>query len=125
MRIAVLGPLHIECGGQAIEVPAAKERSLLKVLALSAGSIVSTERIIEALWGEAPPKAARKTLQTYVWSIRKLLGEEAVETRPPGYRLALDGVEIDVVDFHRGSAVDGHMSGVGRAKLLVGGLRVV
>ena len=28
------------------------------------------------------------------------------------------------VKSHRGSAVDGHMSGVGRAKLLVAGLRV-
>lgn len=101
MRIGVLGPLHIECGGETIDVSAAKERSLLRVLALSAGSVVSTERIIDALWGEAPPRAARKTLQTYVWSIRKLLGEEVVETRPTGYRLALDGVEIDVVDFRR------------------------
>ncbi len=57
MRIAVLGPLEVLNGeGAPVRIPGAKERLLLALLAMHAGSVVSTDRIVETLWnGESPP----------------------------------------------------------------------
>lgn len=72
MRISLLGPLVVESDeGGAMVLNAAKERSLLTVLALSPGRDVGTDTLMWALWGDQPPAAARKTLQTYVWNLRQ------------------------------------------------------
>jgi DNA-binding SARP family transcriptional activator/pimeloyl-ACP methyl ester carboxylesterase len=78
---------------------AAKERSLLAALALNPGAVVPTDLLIAALWGENPPAAARKTLQTYVWNLRQSLGTEAIATEPPGYALRIAPDDVDVVRF--------------------------
>ena len=62
VRVSVLGPLEVESDVGVVELAAAKERSLLAVLALNAGSVMSAERLIDALWGDTPPPTARKTL---------------------------------------------------------------
>jgi DNA-binding SARP family transcriptional activator/pimeloyl-ACP methyl ester carboxylesterase len=78
---------------------AAKERSLVAALALAGGGVVTTDSLIWALWGEEPPAAARKTLQTYVWNLRQALGDDAVATEPMGYRLRVGADEVDVLCF--------------------------
>ena len=60
---------------------------------------MSTDSLISALWGEEPPAAAGKTLQTYVWNLRRALGTERVATAPTGYRLCVDPDRIDVHRF--------------------------
>jgi DNA-binding SARP family transcriptional activator/pimeloyl-ACP methyl ester carboxylesterase len=99
VRISLLGPLRLEDGPGASGVAAAKERSLLSALALSPGSVVSTESLIGALWGHDPPAAARKTLQTYVWNLRQALGTHVIATEPPGYRLVIRPDDVDVSHF--------------------------
>ena len=85
--------------GAAIRLNAAKERSLVATLALSAEREVGTDTLIWALWGDDPPSAARKTLQTYVWNLRQSFGSARIETRPAGYRLAVPGGDVDVMRF--------------------------
>ncbi|HEX4490120.1 MAG TPA: alpha/beta fold hydrolase [Acidimicrobiia bacterium] len=101
MRVTLLGPLRVEDESGEVVLGAAKERSLIAVLALSAGSVVGADRLIDALWGDAPPATARKTLQTYVSNIRRSLGADAVTTEGSGYalRVALD--DVDVGRFRR------------------------
>jgi DNA-binding SARP family transcriptional activator/pimeloyl-ACP methyl ester carboxylesterase len=99
MEISLLGPLRVEHESEEITFSAAKERSLLRVLALQPSRVVSTDALICALWGDQPPQAARKTLQTYIWNLRRVLGESTIETRPPGYRLAVEPQQVDVVNF--------------------------
>lgn len=106
MQISVLGPLKVEAESGEIAFSAAKERSLLKVLALRAGQVVSSDALISALWGDQPPPAARKTLQTYMWNLRQALGDAAIETRAPGYRLLVEPQNVDVVRF-RSLVTDG------------------
>ncbi len=65
MRIAVLGPLKVLDGeGQPVRIPAAKERLLLALLAMHAGSVVSTDRIVETLGNGEPPPRPRSRQDT-------------------------------------------------------------
>jgi DNA-binding SARP family transcriptional activator len=91
MRYRILGPLEIDRDGVPVGVPAAKQRTLLGALLLHRGEILSTERLVDELWGENPPATATKTIQVYVSQLRKLLGEDAIETRPPGTRCRRTG----------------------------------
>ena len=49
--------------------------------------------------GDEPPESARNTLQTYVSHLRKALGAERIEGRPPGYRLEIGPDELDADRF--------------------------
>jgi DNA-binding SARP family transcriptional activator len=80
-----------------VEVPGGKPRALLARLLLDAGRVVAAEALVEALWGESPPPSAPKVLQAHVSALRKALGAEAIETRPPGY--ALRGATSDLARF--------------------------
>lgn len=100
MRVRLLGPVEIEDdGGCSHVLGAAKERSLVAALALAGGAVVTTDRLIWSLWGEEPPAAARKTLQTYVWNLRQVLGNDGVVTDPIGYRLRVGDDDVDVHQF--------------------------
>ena len=101
MRYRILGPLEIDRDGVPVGVPAAKQRTLLGALLLHSGEVLSTERLVDELWGENPPATATKTIQVYVSQLRKLLGEDAIATRPPGYALRLDGAELDAGLFEQ------------------------
>ena len=67
--------------------------------AAARGRDVSTERLVDELWGEQPPATAIKAVQVYVSQLRKALGEGVVETRPLGYVLRIDDGALDVQRF--------------------------
>ena len=60
-----------------------------------------TEHLIDELWGDEPPARATKTLQVYVSQLRKVLGPDRLETRPPGYLLRIEDDELDLDRFER------------------------
>jgi predicted ATPase/DNA-binding SARP family transcriptional activator len=94
----VLGPIEVwSAGGEPISVGGPRPRSLLAVLLLDAGRVVSVDRLVDALYGEAPPTGAGNALQSQVSRLRGRLGG-LIELVPGGYRLA---VEPDSVDVHR------------------------
>ena len=66
VEFGILGPLAVWRGGKEVELGAAKQRALLAVLLLHAGEPMSAERLVEALWGEHPPKGPVKALQVHV-----------------------------------------------------------
>ena len=99
MRVSLLGPLLVDGAPGPSVFGAAKERSLIAALALHPGAVVSADSLIAALWGEHPPAAARKTLQTYIWNLRQALGPEIIRTQPPGYALQIDEEDVDVGRF--------------------------
>ena len=57
------------------------------------------DRLIEALWQDEPPDTAQKAVQVYVSQLRKLLGRERLQTKPPGYLLRVDDGELDLARF--------------------------
>jgi DNA-binding SARP family transcriptional activator len=99
MEFRILGPLEVrDEGGRTLDI-AGKQRALLAALLLNANEAVSTDRLIDDLWDGNPPDTAAKALQVYVSQLRKLLGKDRLQTRPPGYLLRVDHGELDVERF--------------------------
>jgi class 3 adenylate cyclase len=71
------------------------------VLLLRSNEFVPTAKIVDELWGERPPATAVKTVQVFVSSLRKVLGEGSLETRPGGYLLKVAPEAIDCERFER------------------------
>ena len=99
MEFRILGPLEVFDEGRSVDVGAAKQRALLAVLLLNANRVVSSDRLIEALWGERPPATAQKALQVYVSQLRKAVGRDSILTRAPGYELRVEPGELDLERF--------------------------
>jgi class 3 adenylate cyclase len=98
LEVRLLGPLEAGVEGRPVELPRKKQRELLALLALRAGEVVSIDRLVDELWGEAPPKAAVGSLQNIVSELRKVLPPQVLVTRAPGYLL---DIEREAVDAHR------------------------
>ena len=104
MEIRLLGPLEVAADGRLLELGGGKQRALLVVLALRPNQVVSTDTLIEALWGESVPPTALKALQGHVSQLRRALsplGEDVIATRSPGYVLGVDPDAIDATRFER------------------------
>lgn len=99
MEFRILGPLEVIADGQIVELRGHKQRALLAMLLLEANRVVASERLIDALWEEHPTETAVKALQVSVSQLRKVLGRERLQTKPPGYLLRLDEGELDLDRF--------------------------
>ncbi|MER7722047.1 AfsR/SARP family transcriptional regulator [Streptomyces flaveolus] len=73
MDIDVLGTLAVRERGVSITPTAPKPRQVLALLALNADQVVPVGTLTEELWGSAPPRSARPTLQTYILQLRELI----------------------------------------------------
>jgi len=100
MEFRILGPFEVVQDGAVLSVSAAKQRALLAILLLRAGTTVSGRQLIEDLW-EQPPVSARKILQTYVSKLRQVLPPGMVLTRPAGYTLLVRTDDLDATRFQR------------------------
>jgi YVTN family beta-propeller protein len=99
VEFRVLGPLEAIAGGVPIALGGAQQRALLAVLLLHRREAISTDRLIEELWGERPPPTATKTVQVYVSQLRKVLGDGLLETHGRAYLLAADPERVDLDCF--------------------------
>lgn len=94
----MLGLLEVRADdGTPVEITGARLRTLLILLALDPGRVVTSARLIDGVWGADPPAEATNALQALVSRLRRALPEPAVESTPAGYRLA---VAPDAVDLH-------------------------
>src|SRR5437868_281914 len=69
------------------------------MLLLHRDRIVATDELAEAIWGDEPPDTAQTAIQGHISALRKILGVDRIETRPPGYRLRLHADELDAQRF--------------------------
>ncbi|RSM72339.1 AfsR/SARP family transcriptional regulator [Kibdelosporangium aridum] len=101
MRIALLGPVQAYAAdGTPMEISAARLRMLLARLALAAGHSVSSESLIDDLWGQTPPTDALNALHALIYRLRKALRDSgAVESVGTGYRLGVLPDDVDVRQF--------------------------
>ena len=99
VEFRILGPLEVVHDDEACVLGAAQQRALLAVLVLHRGEAVSTDRLIDALWGERAPATAAKTVQVYVSHLRKALASDLIVTEGRGYRLAVGPGQVDVGRF--------------------------
>jgi DNA-binding SARP family transcriptional activator len=101
VEVLLLGPFEVRAGGRTIQLRRQKHRALVALLALRPGDVVSTDKLVEELWGRDEPKTARQAVQNYVSLLRKQLGEEAIRTHPAGYLLDVDPEQVDAARFER------------------------
>jgi DNA-binding SARP family transcriptional activator len=102
MEFHILGPLEAVADGRAVPLGGSKQRALLTLLLLHANETISTDRLIDELWGERPPATAAKTVQVHISRLRKALDDASVlQTREHGYTLAIDPEVLDANRFER------------------------
>lgn len=107
LRISLLGPLQVTDNGSEIDSGGAKQQLVLAALAIANNSVVSTDRLIDLVWGDNPPAKPNVTLRSYISHLRRVLdpAREANDrgnllvTRSPGYALELSDDQLDVLIF--------------------------
>jgi DNA-binding SARP family transcriptional activator/streptogramin lyase len=102
--VRILGPLELWVAGGRLELGGGRQRALLALLALHANEVVSSDRLIDELWGASPPSTARKVLQNIVSQLRSEIGPtgpDLLVTRSPGYVLELGAEALDARRFEQ------------------------
>lgn len=99
MRFRILGPLEVDDGERPLDLGRPKQRALLALLLVHAGAVVSADKLADDLWAGEPPEDPAAALQVQVSRLRKVLGAAAVESRKPGYRLAVEAGDVDAARF--------------------------
>jgi DNA-binding SARP family transcriptional activator len=105
LAFGVLGAMEVRFGDQVVELKRAKQRALLAAGLLSANRVVSTGRLIDAIWGEEPPRSAPALVQNYVSALRRLGNQygqpDLILTRAPGYVIQIRPAALDLHRFER------------------------
>jgi DNA-binding SARP family transcriptional activator/DNA-binding CsgD family transcriptional regulator/tetratricopeptide (TPR) repeat protein len=101
LQIELLGPVEARVDGRPVALGGQRPRALFAVLALMGGRVVTTDRLIDELWGEDPPVRARDSLQVHVSRLRKGLDDAGADggrlvSQAGGYLLDLRPGERDV-----------------------------
>jgi DNA-binding SARP family transcriptional activator/tetratricopeptide (TPR) repeat protein len=100
----LLGPLEVRVGEQWEGIGAPKWRSLLAALLINSGQIVSTETLIDEVWGDDEPAKAANLVSIYVLRLRRLIGDTSSSvliTRSPGYLLRAAPEAVDSQLFEK------------------------
>jgi predicted ATPase/class 3 adenylate cyclase len=101
MDFRILGPLEALDGTRAAALGGHRRRAVFAALLLHRGETLSSERLIDELWGESAPSNAVKTLQAHVSRLRKELPDGVLVTRGHGYQLQVDPDQLDADRFER------------------------
>jgi DNA-binding SARP family transcriptional activator len=106
VEFRVLGPLEVLSEGEKLRLGGGKQRALLAVLLLHENEVVSSDRLIDLLWGDEAPDTAAKALQVHISQLRKALepaadGAGVLKTRSPGYVLEIEPDQLDLHRFER------------------------
>jgi DNA-binding SARP family transcriptional activator len=101
LEFRILGPLEVGSNGSPLPLGGQRQRTLLAALLVRAGEVVSTDRLIDDVWGANPPRTAGTSLQNFVSQLRKVVGPELLVTQPPGYVLRVDPDRVDAARFER------------------------
>jgi DNA-binding SARP family transcriptional activator len=118
MRFRALGSLQVWDGTSWVGIRAPQQRAVLAILLARAGRVVSTERLVDEIWPDGPPRAAVNTIQTYVLRLRRLFdgegtgdhdrerdsdrdGDRTLIRKGHGYQLVVAEDDIDIQVFER------------------------
>jgi predicted ATPase/DNA-binding SARP family transcriptional activator len=131
MEFRILGPLEVWEADRRLTLGGPKHRALLAILLLEANRVVSTNRLIELLWGDEPPETVGNTLQVCVSQLRKVLEPGHVRGTPyqvlvsqkPGYLIRVAAEQLDLGRFEQLREEAGRASSDGRAAIAATTLR--
>jgi DNA-binding SARP family transcriptional activator/WD40 repeat protein len=100
----LLGPTEVTDGDGPVRLGEGRQRAVLALLLLHRNEPVSSDRLIDALWGETPPPTAAKVLQNNIRTLRRALGDREgrrLQTHGHAYALVVDDRELDVDRFEQ------------------------
>ncbi len=107
MEFRVLGPLEVGVAGGRVHLVGPKQRSLLALLLINAGKVLTVDHILEALWHDEPPHHGRKAVQFHIWKLRRTFelatgpdhGNAVILSSGPGYVIDIGDHEFDSIQF--------------------------
>lgn len=105
VEIVLLGTVGARSGGAEVDVGVRKHRFVLALLALEANSVVATDRIVDVVWRDGPPRSARRMVHGIVSGLRSALTRHATEdevrlvSEGDGYALRCDPLRVDAHRF--------------------------
>jgi predicted ATPase/DNA-binding SARP family transcriptional activator len=97
--VRLLGPVEvIDDSGAVRPIDSALRRTLLALLAIHAGEVLTFDWLLEHAWAAEPPESGLRALRFHISRLRKELGEsDVIETRPNGYRLVISADNVDAL----------------------------
>jgi len=107
VHLQILGPLRVWRDGVEVSAGPRQQAILLALLLAREGRPVSTDELVDLVWGEDAPASALNVIQQYVGALRRLL-EPALSSREPGsylvrrgngYQCVAGRGVLDLVDF--------------------------
>lgn len=108
--LQLLGPLSAGLQHRPLVPTAPKQRQILVLLTLNAGRVVTTETLVQELWGDRPPRSFATTVQTYILQLRSKFAaassdprwaRQLLRTKHAGYQLDSCWFGTDVAEFDR------------------------
>ncbi|MGC5009700.1 AfsR/SARP family transcriptional regulator [Streptosporangium sp. DT93] len=100
MQFEILGPLRVRSGDTVPALGPPKQRLFLAVLLGHPHGFLSVDRLVDALWGPAPPPSAEANLRLYARGLRLVLGAGRIlREGHAGYRLDAGCDEVDACRF--------------------------
>lgn len=117
LSFEALGPLSAFSNGVPVRLGGPKERLVLACLLTAGGRVVSVDKLVDVLWGDAPPDRAVATLQVHVSNLRRRFGDAgaAIVTQAPGYVLPTTPASLDLLRFEELGAQAQRARSEGRA----------
>jgi DNA-binding SARP family transcriptional activator/tetratricopeptide (TPR) repeat protein len=102
VQVRLLGPVDVTIDGRPRPLVGLRRKAVLAALALQPARIVSTDRLIDLVWGDATPATVTNTLQSHISYLRHLLGARtAIQAQAPGYLLDIGDEATDVMTAER------------------------
>ncbi|SDM24698.1 AfsR/SARP family transcriptional regulator [Allokutzneria albata] len=106
LEFTVLGPLEVRSGTGPVPISGQRQRTVLAMLLLSPGRVVSVDSLVEAVWDDRPPATGRTQIAICVAGLRKAFkaagcADDVILTRAPGYLLLPEAHSIDASEFER------------------------
>jgi DNA-binding SARP family transcriptional activator len=113
LRISVLGEVGATSGGRVLDLGGRRQRAVLALLLVARGGIVTRDRLVDGVWGGAPPPSALGALHVYVSRLRNCLepGQQArsrsgfIVSEGSGYILRIPDEAVDACSGRWAGAV--------------------
>jgi DNA-binding SARP family transcriptional activator len=124
MEFRVLGPVEMHVESRRVDIGHARQRAVLAVLLLDLNKVVSTDRLIDRVWGEEPPVSVRNVVYGLVARLRAAITEASeprasISRRATGYVLEADPELLDLHRFRQQAALASTASGDDEASALL------
>ncbi|MCX5208889.1 NB-ARC domain-containing protein [Kitasatospora sp. NBC_00240] len=106
IRISLLGPVRAWVAGREVGLGPAQRHAVLAALAVSPGCAVTTEELVDGLWGDRAPARPVAAVRNHVSGLRAVLEQDRSTPRVlvsagGGYLLRLPADAVDLAVFGR------------------------